>query len=50
MTFEELSASFHYDVILVNVICFPATFILLASMSLFHLFCFIDNKKQQKFY
>ena len=33
-----------------NVVCFPTTFLLLASMSLFCLFCFIQNheKKQKK--
>ena len=40
-----------YDVILViTLFGSPATFLLLASMSLFRLFCLIYNKKQQKFY
>ena len=30
-----------------KVVCFPATFLLLASMSLFLLFCFIQNKKTE---
>ena len=39
-----------YDVILViTLFGSPATFLLLASMSLFRLFCLIYNKKQQKF-
>ena len=49
MPFEEFPTSLwrHFSH---NVICFPATFLLLASMSLFRLFCLIYNKKQQKFY
>ena len=32
-----------------NIICFPVTFLLLASMALFCFFCFIQNKRQEKF-
>ena len=48
MPFEEFPTSL-WRLFSHNVICFPATFLLLASMSLFRLFCLIYNKKQQKY-
>ena len=49
MPFEEFPTSLRRN-FSHNVIFIPLTFLLLASMSLFRLICFIYNQKTRKFY